>query len=81
MRAFLITPFLKWASTLRHPTLFKIIALLLLLSVVWPDPLPFLDELILGLSTVLLASWKNRPQPASPAKDDDRVIEGQAKRR
>lgn len=52
--------FLGWARKLRYPTLFKLTAALFAVSLVVPDPLPFLDELLLGLGTLLLANWKNR---------------------
>jgi hypothetical protein len=38
------------------------------------DPLPFVDELLLGLGTILLANWKDR----KGGRDD--VIEGDSKR-
>ncbi|HET8898409.1 MAG TPA: DUF6116 family protein [Rhodanobacteraceae bacterium] len=28
--------------------------------------MPFLDEILLGLGTVLLGSWRQRKQPPSP---------------
>lgn len=57
----LLAPVLAWARTLRYPTLFKLTALAFALSVLWPfDPIPFIDELVLGLGTLLLANWKRR---------------------
>lgn len=53
-------PLLKWAGRLRYPTLAKLVAALFLVDVFLPDPIPFIDELVLGLSTVLLANWKLR---------------------
>ena len=32
-----------------------------------PDPIPFVDELVFGLGTLLLANWKRRKDP--PGKD------------
>lgn len=62
---------LEWASTLRYPTLFKLAAALFLVDLVMPDPIPFLDELLLGLTTLLLANWKTRkaPLPAPVRRD------------
>nr|WP_244663697.1 DUF6116 family protein [Xanthomonas sp. A2111] len=51
---------LRWAGKLRYPTLFKITAGLLVLSVLLPDPVPFIDEIVFGLGTLLLANWKTR---------------------
>ena len=63
----LLLPLLSWARKLRYPTLFKITAALFAFSVLLPpglDPIPFLDEILLGLGTLLLANWKNRKGPA-----------------
>ncbi|HET6397863.1 MAG TPA: DUF6116 family protein [Pseudoxanthomonas sp.] len=60
----LLLPFLEWARRLRFPTLFKLTAAAFAISVLWPfDPVPFLDEIVLGLGTLLLANWKGRKDP------------------
>jgi hypothetical protein len=57
----LLLPFFNWARRLRHPTLFKLTAAAFAVSVLWPfDPIPFIDEIVLGLGTLLLANWKSR---------------------
>lgn len=57
----LLLPLLNWARKLRYPTLFKVTAIAFAISVLWPfDPIPFIDEIVLGLGTLLLANWKNR---------------------
>lgn len=56
----LLLPLLAWARKLRFPTLFKITAGLFVLSVLIPDPLPLVDEILLGLGTLMLAQWKRR---------------------
>jgi hypothetical protein len=48
---------------LRFPTLFTLFALLTLLDLVVPDPLPLVDELGLALLTLLLALWRDRRRP------------------
>ena len=58
----LLLPFLGWARKLRFPTLFKVTAALFVLSVLIPDPLPLVDEILLGLGTLMLAQWKQRGQ-------------------
>ncbi|KRG66031.1 membrane protein [Stenotrophomonas humi] len=63
MSTMMLTPFMNWARKLRYPTLFKITAALFAISMLLPDPLPFLDEILFGLSTVLLANWKRRKDP------------------
>ena len=60
----LLLPFMIWARKLRYPTLFKITAGLFLVTMVIPDPIPFVDEILLALGTLLLANWKNRKDPA-----------------
>ena len=58
-----IGPLLAWARTLRYPTLFKLTAALFLLTLLIPDPIPLMDEILLGLGTLLLANWHQRKQP------------------
>ncbi|WP_374011689.1 DUF6116 family protein [Pseudoxanthomonas koreensis] len=60
----LTLPFMEWARRLRFPTLFKLTAAAFAVSLLWPfDPIPFIDEIVLGLGTLLLANWKHRKQP------------------
>ncbi|TAA07137.1 hypothetical protein EA658_07490 [Pseudoxanthomonas winnipegensis] len=56
----LVSPLLRWARRLRHPTLFKLTALLFVMDLAVPDFIPFVDEILLGLGTLLLANWKDR---------------------
>ncbi|HBK47083.1 MAG TPA: hypothetical protein DDZ67_11750 [Xanthomonadaceae bacterium] len=60
---------LSWASKLRYPTLFKVVAGLFLVDLLVPDVIPFVDELLLGMGTLLLANWKNRKAPAPLLRD------------
>ena len=71
----LLAPFLAFARRLRYPTLFKVTAALFAVSLLWPfDPIPLVDEILLGLGTLLLANWKDRGAPARRGT----VIEGEA---
>jgi hypothetical protein len=48
-----------------------IVGVLFLLDFVTPDPIPFIDELVLGLLTLLLARWQGRhssPEPTPAAR-------------
>ena len=72
----ILLPFLDWARKLRYPTLFKITAALMLLSWLLPDPIPFIDEIVTALATLMLASWKRRDEP--PRRGE--VIEGESRR-
>ena len=51
---------LEFARGLRLPTLFLITAGVLVVDVLLPDPIPFVDEVLLGLVTLMLANWKRR---------------------
>ncbi|KAF1718890.1 DUF6116 family protein [Pseudoxanthomonas wuyuanensis] len=62
----ILLPLLEWARKLRYPTLFKLTAALFLLTLFFPDPIPLVDEVLLGLGTLLLANWKSR-KDKSPA--------------
>ncbi len=64
----LMLPLLNWARKLRYPTLFKITAMLFALDLLVLDPMPFVDEILLGLGTLLLANWKNRKTPIAPPR-------------
>lgn len=73
----LLVPFLAFARRLRYPTLFKVTAALFLLTLVVPDPIPFVDEILLALGTLLLANWKNRDANARTGEViDGEVIDG-----
>jgi hypothetical protein len=59
----------RFASRLRFPQLFALTATLFVLDLLIPDLIPFVDELLLGLATLLLANWKrDQPQPAATGK-------------
>ena len=60
--------FFAWARTLRFKQLFLLTLFLLILNVVIIDPIPFIDEIILGLTTLLLGSLKKRD-----SEDQDRL--------
>lgn len=65
----LIGPLLAFAGRLRFPTLFLITAALFLVDLVVPDFIPFVDEILLGLGTLLLSSWRRKPgNPPAPSR-------------
>ena len=70
----LLIPVLGWLRRLSHPRLFALTGALFLLTLVVPDPIPFVDELLLGLGTMLLANWKGRSPPVD-------AIDGTARRK
>lgn len=51
---------LAFVGNLRFPWIFLIMAVVFVVDLLVPDMLPFVDEILLGLATVLLASWKKR---------------------
>jgi hypothetical protein len=57
------------AGRLRFPQLFAFTATLFVLDLVIPDLIPFIDEILLGLATLLLGSMKVSPQPPVKAAD------------
>ena len=54
---------LEFLNTLRSWQLFVLAAVLFVVDVLIPDPIPFLDEALLGLLTYALARWKKPPPP------------------
>ena len=60
----LLAPLLRFFGRLSYPRLFLLTAALFVLDVVIPDFIPFVDEILLGLGTLLLANWKTRKQPS-----------------
>lgn len=54
----LIAPLLRWLGRLSFPRLFLLSAVLFVLDLLVPDVIPFADELLLGMGTLLLARWK-----------------------
>lgn len=59
----------RFAANLRFPTLFVITACLFVVDLVIPDVIPFADELLLGLGTLLLGSLRKRKR-GDRRKDD-----------
>ena len=49
---------MRYASRLRFPKLLALAGLIFVLDLVVPDMIPFADEILLGLITMLLANLK-----------------------
>lgn len=71
MANLLLAALLRWFGRLSYPRLFLLAASLFVADVVIPDFIPFADELLLGLGTLLLANWKRRKGNASDAIEDE----------
>lgn len=64
LRALVLGLLGRYGAELRFPVLFFVALCLFSFNLVLPDPVPFIDELILGLMTAMLASWKSdAPRP------------------
>ncbi|MBE0592165.1 MAG: hypothetical protein IH616_07175 [Gemmatimonadales bacterium] len=55
----------RYAGGLRYPKLLLLMTLLFGIDLVVPDIIPFADEILIGLGTVLLASLRKRRTPAA----------------
>ncbi len=53
-------PFLHWAENLRFPKLALITLSLFVADVIIPDVIPFVDEILLALATLLLGNLRRR---------------------
>jgi hypothetical protein len=61
----LVAPIMGFLSKLSFPRLFAVTAALFAIDLVVPDIIPFADELLLGLGTLILASWRKRKAPGT----------------
>jgi hypothetical protein len=59
----LLGPVMGFLSKLSFPRLFALTAALFAIDLVVPDIIPFADEVLLGLGTLLLANWRKRKGP------------------
>lgn len=51
----------RYFSRLRFPQLLVILLVVLAIDLVVPDPIPFVDEILLALGALLLGSLRKRP--------------------
>ena len=56
----------RFAAGLRFPALFALLAGLFLFDLFLPDLIPFVDEVLLALGTLLVGSLRKRRAPAPP---------------
>jgi hypothetical protein len=64
----LLAPLLAFLSRLRYRSLFLIAAVLLALDLVIPDAIPFADEVLLGIATIVLARLRKPEELPAPAE-------------
>jgi hypothetical protein len=60
----------RYGARLRYPHLLLLAGAAFVFDLVLPDGLPFLDELMFGLLTLLFATWRKR-RSAEGAEPDD----------
>ncbi len=64
----------RLTAGMRFPTLFLIVGGLFLVNLVVPDLIPFYDEILMAMLTVLIASIRKRGrtlEPADATRDTD----------
>lgn len=66
MKGPLVAFLLRYLGRLRFPYLVLITGTLFVINLVVPDLIPFVDEILLGLATVLLGSFKKDRQLPQP---------------
>jgi hypothetical protein len=58
---------------MKYPWIFALLGALFLADLVLPDPIPFVDEVMLALLTFLVGTWRTRDKGAPPESSiDDR---------
>lgn len=60
----------RFARRLRFPQLFAFVLILFLVDLAVPDMVPFLDEILFGLLTVLLGSLRSGEAGEAPPEKD-----------
>lgn len=60
LKATLLAPLMRFGESLKFPWLFLVTAVLFGLDLLLPDFIPFIDEILLGLATLLLGSLRKR---------------------
>ena len=73
-------PIMGYARRLRFPTLFFITLGLWGLNMVIPDPIPLIDEIVMGLVTLMLATWKKPVAPTAAGPRAGVTIDGESRR-
>lgn len=57
---------LSFLGGLRFPQLFVLLAIVFIVDLVVPDVIPLVDEVILGLLTLMTGTWRDRRPPDKP---------------
>ena len=59
----------RYAPRLKFPYLFIAVVVLFVADLFFPDPIPFVDEVMLALLTFILGSWRTRRKVPPDAVD------------
>jgi Family of unknown function (DUF6116) len=63
----------RFASRLKFPHLFWLTAALFVLDVMIPDLIPFADEVLLALLSLLFATWRKGPEAIEEVEQEREV--------
>jgi hypothetical protein len=72
MMTWITGPLRRWAQQLRFPRLVLLTAILFAADLVIPDVIPFVDEILLALATVILGRMRRPPAVASDSRQAPR---------
>jgi hypothetical protein len=56
---------LQYAAELRYPKLLALTLAVFVADLIFPDAIPFVDEILLGLVSLVLATWRQRKPRAT----------------
>lgn len=73
----LVAILMAFANQLKFKNLFLLTLALFIIDLIVPDFIPMIDEIILGLLTLILANWKKESHSVKPGKPEGNVIEGE----
>lgn len=62
------------ATRMKFPQLFALMATLFVLDLIFPDFIPFVDEILLGLATALFGMWRERVVPPGAPKPPEKNV-------
>ena len=79
MARLLSAPLIAWLSRLSYPRMFLVMATLFGINLLIPDPIILVDEILLGLATMMLAKRKRAPK-SDTADSRGAPIDGDARR-
>ncbi len=61
-------------SKLKFPQAFGVFLVLFLFDLVFPDFVPFVDEILLGLGTAVFGLWRERVAPPAARKPEEKNV-------